>query len=166
MGGIQSKTSKLKVEKVEKSKEHAKMSKTFHIRRGLKPSSLKDIYSSYELSGQQEPITSILNEYIKILEKGKTLAEDRRHVGSMLPFDGNTELAMKGGDYGFFSAIYHCYNHHWGLKTIPDDWWYTIIRTVAIAIDKHSKEDAVRKFFVDHEGKKQLSVYVNPCINP
>ena len=139
------------------------MGKTFHIRSGLEPSSLENINSRHYNFKKQEPITSILSEYIKILEEGKTLAEDRRHVGSMLPFDGNTELAMKCGDYGFFTAIYHCYNHHWGLKTIPDDWWYTIIRTVAIAIDKHSKEDAIRKFFVDHEGKKQLTVYVNPC---
>ena len=80
----------------------------------------------------------------------------------MLPYDGTTEEAFKGiGDYGFFATIHACYCHRWGLKTIPDDWWYTIIRTVAIAIDKNSKKEEVRKYFVDHEGKKRLTVDVS-----
>jgi len=151
-----------------------KMPKTFHIRDGLKPTSLKDINSSMK---KQEPIKSILSELIKNAERkselqsrypnkdsgSETLAEDRRHVKDMLPFEGTTEVAMKGcGDYGFFTAICECYNHHWGLRTAPDDWWYTIIRTVAMAIDNNSKSEAVRQYFVNHEGKKRLTVDVDP----
>lgn len=150
------------------------MRKTFHIRVGLNPTSLKDIHSSQK---KQEPVKSILSDFIKSAEKKaefqskhsksgnetETLAEDRRHVKNMLPFEGTTEVAIKGrGDFGFFTAIYECYNHHWGLRTVPDDWWYTIIRTVAMAIDNHSKTDAVRQYFVNHEGKKRLTVDVDP----
>ena len=46
------------------------------------------------------------------------------------------------------------------MRTGPEDWWYTIIQTVALAIDKNSKSNEVRKFFVQHEGKKELRVKV------
>ena len=64
---------------------------------------------------------------------------------------------------GFFSTIKECYNNHWALKTAPDDWWCTIVRTIAIAIDNNSKKEKVRKLFVDHEGKKTLTVNVRGC---
>ena len=114
------------------------MAKTFFIRDGLTQNSIQD--------WTKESVKAILSDFIKKAEKipSKNLEEDRRHVNDMLPFEGTTEVALKGtGDYGFFTAFYDCYNHHWGLRTIPDDWWYTIVRTVAIAIDKHSKEDEV-----------------------
>lgn len=40
----------------------------------------------------------------------------------------------------------------------PDDWWSCVINIVASAIDKNSKEQSVRDFFVDHDGKKELEV--------
>ena len=133
------------------------MPKTFFIRDGLTPNSTPQ-YNT------KESVKNILSDFIKKAEKSssKNIKEDRRHVNDMLPFEGTTEVAMEGiGDYGFFSAIYECYNNHWGLRMIPDDWWYTIIRTVAIAIDEHSKEDEVRKYFVNHEGKIRLTVVVD-----
>ena len=73
----------------------------------------------------------------------------------MLPFDGSNDICVKGaGDFGFFNAIYESYNNHWALKTIPDDWWYTIIKQVAVAIDRNAAKEKVRNFFVDQEGKK------------
>jgi len=150
------------------------MLKTFHIRDGLNPTQLNDV-NPYR--NKQEPVKIIISEFIKRAErkskfgpfhfnKGpgtETLAEDRRHVKDMLPFEGTTEVARKGvGDYGFFTAIYQCYNYHWGLRTVPDDWWYTIIRTVAIAIDENSKKGKVRKYFVNHDGRKRLTVDVDP----
>jgi hypothetical protein len=47
------------------------------------------------------------------------------------------------------------------VKTDPDDWWYTIIRTVAIAIDKNSKKNETRNFIVNFEGKKRLILKVD-----
>ena len=124
------------------------MPKTFLIRDGLTPDSIS-------LEKKKESVKVILSDFIKDAEKKsehhaeysdeeletESLAADRRHVNDMLPFEGTTEVAMKGiGDYGFFTAIYDCYNHHWGLGAIPDDWWYTIIQTVAIAIHRIKKK--------------------------
>ena len=145
-----------------KDKRREQMRNTFHIRDGLAPQKLKDInkYCSDQYN-KQVPMKSLLSEYIKDAEIRENLPKDRRHVKYMAPFDGTSDAVVTGtGDHGFFTAIYECYNHHWGLRTVPDDWWYTIIRTVAIAIDKHSKQEEVRKYFVDHEGKKRLTVDV------
>ena len=58
------------------------------------------------------------------------------------------------------SSIHEAYSYHYNLRTGPEDWWYTIIQTVALAIDKSSKSNEVRQFFVQHEGKKELRVKV------
>ena len=63
-------------------------------------------------------------------------------------------------DAGLLSTVYEAYNRHYNLRTGPEDWWYTIIQTVALAIDNNSKNNQVRKFFVQHEGKKELEVIV------
>ena len=44
-------------------------------------------------------------------------------------------------DAGFLSTVYEAYGNHYNLRTGPEDWWYTIIQTVALAIDKNSKRD-------------------------
>ena len=107
-----------------------------------------------------KPIKNVISEFIKRSEK--LLAEDRRHVNNMMVLNGSSDIVYERYfDNGFLTAIHEAYNHHWGVKTIPDDWWYTIIRTVAIAIDKNSKKNEVRKYFVNHEGKKQLVVTID-----
>ena len=63
-------------------------------------------------------------------------------------------------DAGLLSTVYEAYNRHYNLRTGPEDWWYTIIQTVALAIDNNSKNNQVRKFVVQHEGKKELEVIV------
>ena len=45
------------------------------------------------------------------------------------------------------------YSNHYNLRTSPEDWWYTIIQTVALAIDKSAKKLEVQKFFNKHDGK-------------
>lgn len=80
----------------------------------------------------------------------------------MLVLNGSSDNVYEGpGDNGFLSVIYEAYNNHWAVKTVPDDWWHTIIRTVAIAIDKNSKKNQTRDFFVNFQGKKQLVVNVD-----
>ena len=58
------------------------------------------------------------------------------------------------------STIYEAYGNHYNLRTGPEDWWYTIIQTVALAIDENSKNQEVRDFFVQHDGKKELEVII------
>jgi len=87
-------------------------------------------------------------------------AGTRRHVAGKTPVIGseNREFYYQDYDKGFFNTILSAYAHHWGLRTSPDDWWYTIVRRVALAIDNNSKKESVKDFFVDHEGKKELRV--------
>jgi len=76
------------------------------------------------------------------------------------PVIGPSEEVFYDEDFGFFSAILACYNNHWVLRTSPDDWWNVIVRIVAQAVDENGNKERVRKFFVDHEGQKEISVIV------
>ena len=80
----------------------------------------------------------------------------------MLPFHGSADVCVEGtGDFGFFNTIFDSYNNLWGIRTIPDDWWHTIIKTIAVVIDKNSKNEKVKKFIVNHEEQKRLKVRVD-----
>ena len=132
--------------------------KVIHLKKDLKPGAFKNKTTI--------PLKSLIADFIK--EAEQSFPSDRRHVQNMSPTWGTDEIVHKGQggtatDMGFFSTIMECYNNHWALKTAPDDWWCTIIRTIAIAIDDNSKNEKVRKLFVDHEGKKKLSVDVDGC---
>ena len=88
-------------------------------------------------------------------------ASERSHVGTKTPVLGSMDLVTDTGhDAGFLSTVYEAYSNHFNLRTGPEDWWYTIIQTVALVIDRNSKSDEVRNFFVQHEGKKTLEVIV------
>ena len=106
-------------------------------------------------------LRSLIGNFIK--ETEKKFPKDRQHVGDMIPTHGTDEIVHSNMqfDSGFFNTIIKCYNNHWALRTIPDDWWNTIVKIVSLAIDDHSKDENVRKFFVNHEGKKTLSVEVS-----
>ena len=67
-------------------------------------------------------------------------------------------------DFGLLSSVLVAYNGHFILRTGPEDWWYTIIQTVAISIDDNAHKNEVRNFFVQHEGKKTLTVFTGPSI--
>lgn len=82
-----------------------------------------------------------------------------RKEKKMIAAIGSEEMVYPG-DCGLFSTILTAYNHHWTLRTSPDDWWFCVIRRVARAIEKNAKKDSVRRVFVDHEGKKEIEVKV------
>ena len=112
------------------------------------------------------PLKHLISDFIKASER--YFPEDQRYVKNMSPTYGSEDMVHRcqegrGLDMGFFSTIMECYNNHWALRTIPDDWWCTVIRTVAIAINDNSKNENVSKFFLDHVGKERLSVDVNDC---
>merc|ERR1719347_899489 len=96
----------------------------------------------------------------------KSMADDRKHVRDKIPALGSRENVSTNGNYGFFSAVMECYNNHWVLDMRPDDWFYTFVQKIAFAIDKQAKSEEVRKFFVNHEGKKRLTVEVPPLGGP
>ena len=75
-----------------------------------------------------------------------------------IPALGSEEEIFFLHDKGLVSSVLIAYNNHWNLRTSPDDWWFCVIRRVALAIDENAKKDSVRKMFVNHEGKKTLYV--------
>ena len=82
-----------------------------------------------------------------------------------LTFLGSSELVTyPGHDAGLFSTIAEAYNKHYNLRTGPEDWWYTIIQTVSLSIQENFINDEVKKFFVDHECKKTLSIKVGSSV--
>merc|ERR1719336_3560579 len=102
-------------------------------------------------------------DYYGKIQENKPNASERIHVGNKTPVLGSLDkVTDPGHDAGLLSTIYEAYGNHYNLRTGPEDWWYTIIQTVALAIDENSKSDKVRKFFVQHEGKKELEVIVGP----
>ena len=95
------------------------------------------------------------------LRKDKIKNNNENHIGTKIPILGSMNLVTDTHhDAGLLSSVYEAYNRHYNLRTSPEDWWYTIIQTVALAIDKHSKNEQVRKFFVQHERKKELKVTI------
>ena len=111
------------------------MGKIVELEAGLKPSK---VVQSKVLSMQQ-----ILDKFIHDVEKG--VPKQQQIVGSMKPIVGSKEIGGCGiGDFGFFSVIYECSKNHWGLRTKPDDWWYTIIRTVWNQLSKFTSNKTVR----------------------
>ncbi|KAL9953540.1 hypothetical protein ACROYT_G040971 [Oculina patagonica] len=81
----------------------------------------------------------------------------------MIPVLGSEEniYSIRGTDCGLFSAVLTAYNNHWKLRTSPDDWWFSVIKRVASAIDRNAKKESVRNMFVDHEEKKTIEVIVS-----
>ena len=129
-----------------------KMGKIIHLNKDLKPQAVTD--------KTPQTFQSAISKFIKGSEKN--FPQDRQHVKEKTPSWGTNDNVIANSDMGFFSSIYECYNNHWALITVPDDWWYTIIRTIALAIDDNAKNEKVRNFFVNHEGKKELIVEVDP----
>ena len=78
---------------------------------------------------------------------------------------GQEKQILFDQDSGFFSAILTCYNNHWYLEMGPHDWWIVVNHRIASALEKHGKIDAVRKYFVNHEGKKELIVSLQSMSN-
>merc|ERR1719367_2637824 len=102
-------------------------------------------------------------DYYGKIPENRPNASERIHVGNKTPVLGSMDkVTDPGHDAGLLSTIYEAYGNHYNLRTGPEDWWYTIIQTVALAIDENSKSDKVRQFFVQHEGKKELEVIVGP----
>ena len=77
---------------------------------------------------------------------------------------GSEASVFAGEDKGFLSTVMAAYNNHWVLRTRPEDWWATISQIIATRIDRHADDQAVREFFVSHEGKKPLTVEVGPTL--
>ncbi|CAH1762668.1 3091_t:CDS:1 [Entrophospora sp. SA101] len=64
---------------------------------------------------------------------------------------------------GFISAFFQSYNYHQHLKLSPDDIWLVIALGVSQHINFNSEK--YRYMFVEHEGKKEINVYVDGLLD-
>nr|CAG8641516.1 4981_t:CDS:2 [Entrophospora candida] len=64
---------------------------------------------------------------------------------------------------GFISAFFQAYSYHQHLKLSPDDIWLAIALGVSQHINFNSEK--YRYVFVEHEGKKEINVYVDGLLN-
>ena len=96
---------------------------------------------------------------------GFTQSSKSQTTGERVATLGSDGMVYCHKDDGIFSAVLAAYNNHWKLRTSPDDWWFCVVKKVSVAIDEHAEKPAVRNLFVNHEGKKTLSVSVpTTCI--
>ena len=121
---------------LKKSPTFAKMSstkfKTISIAPGLKKP------QSFE-NNQSMPMKEALKFAVAKKESRQDFNEMK--IDSKTSAIGSDDVVTyPGHDAGFLSTIVEAYNHHYNLRTGPEDWWYTIIQTVAIAIDKKFKK--------------------------
>ncbi|XP_031574447.1 uncharacterized protein LOC116308204 [Actinia tenebrosa] len=112
---------------------------------------------AFKLYAKAHPTVALkkpdFNNYYQPSKKQKDNTVENR-----TPTIGFEEKIYSNADCGLFDSVLMAYNWHFNLRTSPDDWWFCVIRRVALSIDENSKNEAVRKRFVEHEGKKELTV--------
>ena len=127
------------------------------------PSKFKDCFKKGGTQAKQLAIEYAAEKAFSIIEDGRkghnTCAPRPTKIVSALGSD--EEVYSAGADCGMFAAVFTAYSHHYRLRTSPDDWWFCVVKRVARAIDQNSSKASVRNMFVDHEGKKDITVQVN-----
>merc|ERR1711892_1180100 len=127
----------------------------------VKTGNIQDVFLAFEVNklDKKEKYEESMNRFGNQTNKKKAeIPEvDVRKCEAVI---GPSEEVFYDEDLGFFSAILACYNNHWVLRTSPDDWWSVIVRGVAQAEDENGDKERVRSLFVDHEGKKEITVIV------
>ncbi|CAL4066723.1 unnamed protein product, partial [Meganyctiphanes norvegica] len=119
----------------------------------------------YDQKHRFSSFPSIPSEIDKKISQNKWKKEDEILLENLEPAVGPDKEVYFDIDWGMFSAVLACYNNHWVLKSGPDDWWTVVNHRIATAIDDHGDVEEIRKFFVDHEGQKTISVFVNSTLS-
>jgi hypothetical protein len=134
----------------------------------VKKGNIQDVFLAFEVNKLDKKPKAEVEEgkYMKMGADSAFKANECKlgnhkiDVKNCEPVIGPSEEVFHDEDLGFFSAILACYNNHWVLRTSPDDWWNVIVRNVAQAVDDNGDKERVRKLFVDHEGKKEITIIV------
>ncbi|XP_028397989.1 uncharacterized protein LOC114521684 [Dendronephthya gigantea] len=129
----------------------------------MKTSAPTNVKDAVERRFEKLSAQNAFEKFAKILEsrdgyRGET---PRKNVGDRVATLGSDGEIYCDDDNGIFSAVLVAYNNHWKLRTSPDDWWFCVVKKVSLAIDKNAEDQAVRNLFVEHEGKKNLTVDVD-----
>ncbi|KAF4451718.1 DUF4419 domain protein [Fusarium austroafricanum] len=67
------------------------------------------------------------------------------------------ENHISPSENGFVWSAYHAYSQHHHLTIRPEDVWFAILTQMSFFINANAED--LRSFFVEHEGKKELTVF-------
>lgn len=81
-----------------------------------------------------------------------------RILGSSYEPDNNGTIMFMNN--GFVNTVVESYSRHINLVVRPDDVWIAILTQLSFHINANSEE--LRKSFVSHEGKKELTLKIPP----
>jgi len=62
--------------------------------------------------------------------------------------------------FGLIGALMAAYNNHADVVISPDDFWITVLHGFSLHINSNAEK--LRSYFVDHEGKKELAIFIGP----
>src|SRR6266511_3325760 len=127
-----------------------KTSKTFVINKHIKlENTISPHIKTFDL------VSSLLTEGKKI---HVTSTDNVKNVTVNNNDDDSLVLEKTSVKHGFVAAVLHAYNNHQHLSLTPDDIWLTIAQGVSDHININAEK--LRYEFVNHKGKKTLSVEV------
>ena len=93
------------------------------------------------------------------MQKSKA-SDEKEMIGNKTSVLGSVEnVTLSQHNVGFLSTVLEAYNQHYNLRTSPEDWWYTIVQTIAIAIDNNSRNEEVKEFLAK-DSKRGLQVEI------
>ena len=94
------------------------------------------------------------------MQKSKA-SDEKEMIGNKTSVLGSVEnVTLSQHNVGFLSTVLEAYNQHYNLRTSPEDWWYTIVQTIAIAIDNNSRNEEVKEFLAK-DSKRGLQVEID-----
>lgn len=102
---------------------------------------------------------NVYKVYEKLLVSSLSAADDRQFLVTSKYADGSgTDLL-----HPFFWGAFYAYDHHCSFAFSPDHIWQLVLEEWSYHVSENAEE--LRHCFVEHEGKKMLSVDANgvPC---
>ena len=104
-----------------------------------------------ELYPENQPRYDFKVESIKkIINRGGVIAHS---------FDINEELSSLDSNVPLLNGFYIAHTNHYPIRLKPDDIWLLIIQSFSNHVNANSEK--LRKYFVDFNGKKELTVNCN-----
>ena len=128
----------------------------------LKPEPIKNVPLKKTCQSELMRMWTLVEKKKNLMRRMQT--KERENPNKKTFALGSRDEVCYESDVGFLAAVLCAYNNHWLLKTSPEDWWIAITQKVAMTIDEKANDPSVKQFFVSHEGKKQLTVKVDPSI--
>lgn len=135
--------------------------------KGLIPRDVSKISETYDdvtlkralesLVKKEELFCAPKDDVLKVIER-------QRKIAATIGSEAAVFFGYKDQSYGLKDAVIAAYNNHWGIKTVPEDWWLAFAENVSSAINRNSHKETVRKF-VDGKNEESIEIHVNAYWN-